>query len=342
MMRKALLAALAATCVAVASAATPALAATNDSESVGSKGVSVYDPTTKRSFVTTNAAEADRLIADYWTPQRRAAAKPIDSVPAKQSTREHQPDSRQAPVIGAYPAAPSVRPTANGSLDVRALAVNFTFAVGTVFFTDPGFGDFVCSASTLNTGKARLVFTAGHCVNHGPGGSWASNWVFDPGYSFGPSSAGSFTAWQLWSKNGWINNGDRHFDYGIAITNNNQFGQKVVNAVGGNGIVYNAGRPFVTSFGYPAAIQGGEAQLACQGQLSRRSITNSDQKLPCVWSGGASGGPMLRDYNTSFPGLGWIVSVISYHIDVPGPEFGPYLDGDAQSLVNTAEGASPA
>ncbi|HEX6684347.1 MAG TPA: hypothetical protein VF062_16210 [Candidatus Limnocylindrales bacterium] len=336
-MKKSLLAALAATCVAVASPATPVFAAANDGGSAGSNGVSLYDPTTKRTYFTTDAAEADRVIAEYWTPERRAAAQPIDSVPAKQSRSTHRPDSRQAPVIGANPVEPAVKPTG----DVGT-AVNFTLAVGKVFFTDPGFGNFVCSASTLNTGKARLVFTAGHCVHHGPGGTWASNWVFFPGYNFGESTAGRFTAWQLWTKNGWINNADRHYDYGIAITNNSQFGQKVVNAVGGNGIVYNAGRPFATSFGYPVAIQGGEAQLVCQGQLSRRNIFNSDQKIPCAWSGGASGGPMFRDYDTSFPRLGWIVSVLSYILDTGGPTFGPYLDGDAQALVNSAETASPA
>jgi V8-like Glu-specific endopeptidase len=336
-MKKSLLATLAAITIVVASPATPVFAAANDGGSAGSNGVSVYDPTTKRTFVPASAAEADRLIGDYWTAERRAAAKPVDLVPAKQSKTVHQPDTSQAPVIGSYPVGPAVSP--GGDVGTQ---VNFTNAAGKVFFTDPGFGDFVCSASTLNTAKARLVFTAGHCVHHGPGGTWASNWSFFPGYSFGSGAAGQFTAWQLWTKNGWINNADSHFDYGIAITNNSQFGQKVVNAVGGNGIVYNAGRPFVTSFGYPVAIQGGEAQLQCQGQLSRRNIINSDQKLPCAWSGGASGGPMLRDYDTSFPRLGWIVSVLAYILETGGPTFGPYLDGDAQSLVNSAEGASPA
>lgn len=323
--------------MAVASPATPVFAApVDDSASVASNGVSVYDPATKRSFVTTDAAEADRLITAYWTPERRAAAKPLDRVQTKQSKTVRQPDLRQAPVIGSNPVGPEVSPGDVGT------QVNFTNAAGKVFFTDPGFGDFVCSASTLNTGKARLVFTAGHCVHHGPGGTWASNWSFFPGYNFGAGVAGQFTAWQLWTKNGWINNADSHWDYAIAITNNNASGQKVVNAVGGNGIVYNAGRPFATSFGYPVAISSGQQQLVCQGQLSRRNIFNSDQKIPCAWSGGASGGPMLRDYDTSFPRLGWIVSVLAYILENGGPTFGPYLDGDAQSLVNSAEGASPA
>jgi len=316
---------------------TPAFAAANDGGSVGSHGISVYDPTAKRAFVTTDTAEADRIITDYWTPERRAAAKPADRTPAKQSRTAQQPDSQQAPVIGSYPVPPKVSLDGGNSTNV-----NFTFSVGKVFFTDPGFGDFVCSASTLNSPKARLVLTAGHCVHHGPGGTWASNWAFYPGYNFGENSPGHVTAWQLWTKNGWINDSDEHFDYGIAITNNSQFGQKVVNAVGGNGIIYNPGRPFVTSFGYPVAISGGQQELFCQGQLSRRNIFNSDQQINCAWSGGASGGPMIQNYDTSFPGLGWTVSVLDYILDAGGPTFGPYFDGDTQSLYNAAEGASPA
>jgi hypothetical protein len=160
-----------------------------------------------------------------------------------------------------------------------------------------------------------------------------------PGYL--GCSAGHFDAFHLWANNGWINNGDEHFDYGIAITQNNQFGQKVVNAVGGNGIIYNPGRPSVTSFGYPGNIAGGEQQEACQGSLSRRSITNSDQKLNCTWGNGVSGGPMLQNYDTSFPRLGWIVSVIAYALSDDTATFGPYFDSDTQSLVNAAQNASP-
>jgi V8-like Glu-specific endopeptidase len=342
----------------------PANAAVGDSS--GSNGVSVYDPTTNQRFITTDVAKADQIISAYWTPQRRAAAKDLDMLVVNKSTTVRPPDSKRKPVVGSKPVGPSVvkagttvrppdpkLPPIVGSKPVGpsmgpsagaspAAAVNFTSAVGKVFFVDSVEGPAECSASTLNSSKARLVMTAGHCVNHGPGGTWASNWSFFPGYESGEGSAGHFDAFQLWAKNGWINNGDEHFDYGIAITQNNQFGQKVVNAVGGNGIIYNPGRPSVTSFGYPGNIAGGEQQEACQGSLSRRSITNSDQKLNCTWGNGASGGPMLQNYDTSFPRLGWIVSVIAYALSDDTATFGPYFDSDTQSLVNAADNASPA
>lgn len=341
---KALVAGVCAGALTVGLIAAPAHAAPaiDDHGSSSSAGVSYYDPSTKATRTVADAAEADRLIAAYWTPERRAAAKPADMAAVSRSTTKTskaaaKPDAQQAPVVGSNPVGPAAGQT--GDVGTQ---INFTNAAGKVFFTDPGFGDFVCSGSTFNTAKARLVFTAGHCVHHGPGGTWASNWSFFPGYNFGAGFAGQFTAWQLWTKNGWINNADSHFDYGIAITNLNASGQRVVNAVGGNGIIYNPGRPFATSFGYPVAISGGQQQLVCAGQLSRRNIFNSDQKIPCAWSGGASGGPMLKDYDTSFPRLGWLVSVLSYILENGGPTFGPYFDGDTQSLVNSAEGASPA
>ncbi|MER7007582.1 hypothetical protein ABT297_31685 [Dactylosporangium sp. NPDC000555] len=92
--------------------------------------------------------------------------------------------------------------------------------------------------------------------------------------------------------------------------------------------------------GYPSNVAGGEQQASCQGQLSRRSITNSDQQLNCNLGKGSSGGPWLRDYAN---GLGIAVSNTSYGInpDPQGPVFGPYYDGDTLTLYNAAENASP-
>jgi hypothetical protein len=70
-----------------------------------------------------------------------------------------------------------------------------------------------------------------------------------PGYQFGQGAPGAFPAYQLWAKNGWINNSDTHYDYAFTITQNNAAGQRVVERVGGNGLTVNPGRPFVTFIG---------------------------------------------------------------------------------------------
>ena len=83
---KSLLAAFTAFAVTIATPAAPAGAAANDGRSAGSNGVSVYDPTTKRTFVPTDTAQAHQRIAAYWTPARRAAAKNLDARPVTQSS----------------------------------------------------------------------------------------------------------------------------------------------------------------------------------------------------------------------------------------------------------------
>ncbi|WP_432988763.1 trypsin-like serine peptidase [Dactylosporangium sp. CA-233914] len=306
--------------------AAPSVAAEAGSVAVGSDLVPVFDPATRQARMATSTTAA-AVISAYWTPERIAAAKPVTNVGGMSA-----PDRRTEgkPQLVAAPTA------AKADL---SLAVAFTNTEGRVFYRDPADGlDHACSAGAVNSGKRRLVLTAGHCV-YGNGG-WMENWVFKPGYNFGAGSAGIFPAFQLWAQGGWINNRDRHYDYAFAITQNNSSGQRIVDAVGGNGLQINPGRPFITFIGYPSNVAGGEQQASCQGQLSRRSITNSDQKLNCNLGTGSSGGPWLRDFAN---GLGIAVSNTSYGInpDPQGPVFGPYYDGDTLNLYNAAENASP-
>ena len=48
-----------------------------------------------------------------------------------------------------------------------------------MFFTLGG-NDYVCSGTALLSGNKSVVWTAGHCVNEGPG-EFATNWEFVPG-----------------------------------------------------------------------------------------------------------------------------------------------------------------
>lgn len=113
----------------------------------------------------------------------------------------------------------------------------------------------------------------------------------------------------------------------MGITWNNASGGKVVDTVGGNGLIINPGRPYVTAIGYSSNFLSGETQSYCQTTLSRRSIINSDQQLNCNRGAGASGEPWLQNYNNSNQ-LGDIVSDNSYSLnsDHSAPEYGPYYD----------------
>jgi V8-like Glu-specific endopeptidase len=284
---------------------------------------------------------ASAIITAYWTPQRLAAAIPLDTAPATAPATASRGQNGSAakpagtPSVVAAPAAPvpgAIRP-----------AVNFTNAEGKVFFHNPATGgDYSCSGGTVNSGKRRLVLTAGHCVHGGSGQQWMTNWVFYPGYQFGAGWAGAFPAYQLWAKTAWINNSNFSYDYAFAITQNGPSGTTVVDTVGGNGLIVNPGRPFVTAIAYPGNFNNGEQQAYCQGTLSARSIFNSDQQLNCDLRFGASGGPWMENYSDSTL-LGYTVSNQSYSLnsDGSGPEYGPYYDSDTTSLYNAAETASP-
>jgi hypothetical protein len=310
-----------------------AAAAAPVGDSVSSGLVPVFDAkqgTTK--LLPPEAAAA--LIVDYWTPARRAAAIP-DVQPAPASgAGSTGPAAQGAPQRIAGAALPKI-----GGISTQVV---FTNTDGKVFFHDPVDGfDHACSGGAVNSGKKRLTWTAGHCVHGGSGKQWMTNWAFDPGYQFGAGPAGVFPAFQLWAQSSWINNSDSHFDYGVAITQTNASGQRLVDRVGGNGLIINPGRPFVTAIAYPVNFNNGEQQAFCQGTLSRRNIFNSDQQLNCDLRFGASGGPWLQNYGDN--GLGDIVSNQSYSLnsDGSGPEYGPYYDSDTAALYNAAENASP-
>jgi V8-like Glu-specific endopeptidase len=215
--------------------------------------------------------------------------------------------------------------------------------VGRVLFRDPANGkNFFCSGSALNTPKQRMVLTAGHCVHDEGGGGFMQNWIFEPGFQNVPSKAGIFTAITMFAWTAFTQDDDPHYDYGVVITHGNK-GGKLVNQVGGNGLIVNPGRPFATYVGYSSDPTPSNLvrQEFCQGQLTRFSVFVSEQVFPCLLFAGASGAPWMINVNKGF---GDVVSLTSKGLNPAtgsDPVFGPYFDGDTASLVNFAEAASP-
>src|SRR5215468_10670602 len=58
-----------------------------------------------------------------------------------------------------------------------AVTANPYKAAGKLFFTEPGVGDFQCSASIIHN---RVVVTAAHCLFDPVAKSFFTNWVFIP------------------------------------------------------------------------------------------------------------------------------------------------------------------
>ncbi|MGR6320651.1 trypsin-like serine peptidase [Micromonospora soli] len=283
----------------------------------------------------TSAAVANEIAA-FWTPERMAAAVDLDF--ARPAGASASPSAAPKPSGPSGSIAPKA-PTTAGTDEVGTL-LNESQAVGKVYFTTPGGGLASCSASTVSSGKRRLVMTAGHCVHQGAGGTWYSNWQFVPRYRSGARPFGTWVALSLSTRTAWANSSSFSEDMGIAVMNTNGFGQRIVDVVGGQGLRWNWGYNVnVTALGYPSNLGGGEIQYYCQSS----TWWAHDQviRMWCNMTYGSSGGPWLQEYNDT-NGLGYINSVVS-HGDNPGNgQFdGPYFDNDIKSLYDFAESTSP-
>jgi V8-like Glu-specific endopeptidase len=283
--------------------------------------------------VTDAAAAAD--VAAYWTEERMANAVDMDLVRPDTGKQPHRAAKPNGPAGSLPPAAPTV-PSAK---DVT-IQLNESPIVGKVFLTWPGRGNGSCSASAINSGKKRLVITAGHCVHGGRGGPWFTNWQFVPRYRSGVRPFGTWSARQLTARTAWINDSNSDEDMGIAIMNNNGANQRIVDVVGGHGLHWNFGyNTFVTILGYPAEPPfTGELQYFCQGNTWNGH--GQQVRAWCNMTGGSSGGPWLHDYNDA-NGLGYVNSVVSHRHGDPAQMDGPYFDNDIKGLFDFAESLSP-
>jgi hypothetical protein len=248
-------------------------------------------------------------VVAYWTAERMRNATPVEAAKAGQGPKAAYPFTRYEPAT-------------------------YNPAHGKVFFTDGGV-NYVCSGTALASGNESVVWTAGHCVNQGPG-AFYTNWAFVPAYKDGARPYGTWAARALLTTAPWRNSGDISYDEGAAVVSANASGQTLTDLVGGRGIGFN--RPaeqHYLSHGYPAArpFTGGR-MFICEADLALRDTSASPPTMGigCDMTGGSSGG-------------GWVVgndvlSVNSYgYGNLRNVLFGPYQDGVAQQLYASASGS---
>jgi len=256
-------------------------------------------------------AKSPAEVAAYWTAERMRKAKPV----ARVKGNGNRPR-------GSYPFS---RYQAPKPYDARH---------GKVFFTERGV-NYVCSGTALTSGNQSVVWTAGHCVNEGPG-AYVTNWAFVPGYDNGARPYGTFAATALYTTNQWRTAGDFGYDLGAAKVA--PVNSRTLNAtVGGRGVSFNytatVGSTHFLSFGYPAASPfNGSALYVCDANLAIRdtSANPPTMGIGCDMTGGSSGGGWV-DNN------GNVASVNSYgYQTLKNVMFGPYQGSVAQSLYTTA------
>jgi hypothetical protein len=212
---------------------------------------------------------------------------------------------------------------------------------GKVFFTENGV-NYVCSGSAVSQpgGDRSIVWTAGHCLNEGPG-DFVVNFIFVPAYKDNVRPHGTFAASTLYTTSGWQNNGELGVDLGAAVVGENAAGQTLHEAT--NELTpsfysdYTSAFQDYDMFGYPAAGKfNGQRLRLCDTKGSRLDTFKTPDTVgsACDMTGGSSGGGWVTN-------LGTIASVTSYSI--PGIKnvlFGPHQESDAQTLFNTAYGAA--
>lgn len=293
---------------------------------------------------TTVAATAESELdatSAYWTKERKAKARSADSLvprststPSAQSSYQIGAPGKIAPTAGSKPAPQERRAEQSRRGELSAQAVNASPAVGKVFFTDPVTGgNYVCSASTLNSGSKQLVLTAGHCIHGGAGKTWMTNWVFVPLYDYGYEPYGRWQAKYFTTFNSWATSSDLNRDVGMVTMWPNQYGA-VVNVVGGHGMTWNQSFYLpITIIGYPASYPyDGGGQWACQGNTTR---FGSEYKiaLQCGFTGGSSGSPWLYGYDNN-SGLGYSNGAMST-LDSAGWNKASYFDTSVYDMYTS-------
>lgn len=301
-----------------------------------------------------------QVLEAYWTPERMRSAKPADSdsavaeasaayaeksrADAKAGKKTPTNDgparsvdgvaSRQFPASGgpveaAYnPNLPYYSPTA--------------YTMGKVFFTKSGGGNYVCSGTIVNSEGKDTVWTAGHCVHGGSGGTWHYNWTFVPAYDddlANPRPYGTWSYSQLWTKSAWSGSSDFAQDMGVAIMNTN-WGWHIVDYFGGQGLTVNRGKSvYEYAFGYPAEwpFDGGNL-MRCQGWTSPEwdawLFWSQTVQISCDMTRGSSGGGWLTDYDGNWGRLNGVNSRIDRILN-PTIMLSPYFDDDAWGLYNS-------
>jgi hypothetical protein len=282
---------------------------------IGGAGAATADGSDAERTAFSGAAQTE--AHDYWTSDRMEAAVPADQLAPEGAAPSADVEKGEPLTVQGRSAA---APTAAAAKDT----------VGKVFFTQGG-QDYVCSGNAVASANGSTVATAGHCVNEA--GTWATNWVFVPGYDHGQAPYGTWAATDLVSTDQWVSSEDISYDVAFATVEPESGGATLEDTVGTTSIAFNSERgAHYTSYGYPAAAPfDGESLETCEGTASDDTIGDTlSQGIPCDMTGGSSGGPWFLD-----DGAQNSVNSFGYNVQ-SNVMYGPYFGSEAQSAYQEA------
>ncbi|MFC7458286.1 trypsin-like serine peptidase [Brachybacterium sp. GCM10030267] len=317
---------------------------------LGGAGLATAGPSGDEPETTTLSESAQDSAQEYWSAERMEAATPAGELVEDLAATATEVVETAAPVevpsvAGGTPpqtgtshqeASEAAQPQAAPGDAAPAAVASNTDHIGKVFFTQGGV-DYVCSGNAVASGNQATVATAGHCVHEA--GSWATNWVFVPGYHEGETPYGLWSGAELFSTDQWVSSEDINYDVAFAVVEPESGDATLSETVGASGIAFNQERGgLYTSYGYPAAAPfDGQTLESCQGYGMDDTLGNTDdQGIECDMTGGSSGGPWFSGdgpdgYQTSVNSFGYSAQ--------PGVMYGPYF-GDAAQEVYAEAGAS--
>ncbi|HLU46011.1 MAG TPA: peptidase [Natronosporangium sp.] len=294
-----------------------------------------------RSAAVTAAEQ--QAVLEYWTPERMAAAVPIEQLAGDvlaRLPRTGTPAAGAPMVVEPTPAADltdagiTAFPHPGGPWTGGGLV---TSTAGRVFFTYQG-RQASCSGNAVTSANGSVVMTAGHCIKLD--GAYHTNWMFVPGYDHGSEPYGRWTARQVFVTPQWHSMENINYDIGAAVVNL-QNGNRLTDVVGGQGVAFNQSRGVAMyAFGYPAASPyDGSRLIYCSGNTFNDPLFSTAIGMNCNMTGGSSGGPWFRNFNEA-TGAGIQNSVNSFgYTFFPNVMFGPYFGTDGQNVYQNAQAA---
>jgi V8-like Glu-specific endopeptidase len=223
--------------------------------------------------------------------------------------------------------------------------------VGKLFFTIPGQGDYVCSASVL---RPRVVLTAGHCVHSGTSAGFYTNWLFIPAFRDGTAPYQSWPWAYVITTSTWATGGG-------TVPNAADYAIIEVQDVSVSGTVRRIG-DVVGYLGYQTlSLAGNHAHLlgypcnldSCQKQHqvtaeAYRSVSPNNVEYGSDMRGGSSGGPWVQNFGLPAdgqtggvnPGFNRIIGVTSYGYNSTDPKVqgASILDNRFLDILSTACG----
>ena len=211
---------------------------------------------------------------EFWTPERLAAAKPVD-MPTPDTASLDIPD------FGGGDASASA---ATGDFTPGNVTSFPQVVHGKIFFK-VGASTYSCSGTIVDSKNRNVVYTAGHCVYDRESATFATELVFIPGYENGVAPLGVGSATQMYTTQQWVQQGANAYDIAVVVLDQpaqNFFGARKVAFDLGDVLDSMKGLEY-TIFGYPSKPSprfNGEVLQGCHSAFNSFDSTQGLKPFP--------------------------------------------------------------